>query len=360
MEFNTKNTVNRRPKVEIWVPHRISGFFQMQNPQITKESLSPEQIGSRGGGPALTVYGKTTIEQHPWDKSQSIYTANPRESGESSSTLHNSSTFHSFHNVRFSISINGQNATKSAKTSLTVLKLMDSLLPKNSLIHIQHHFDLPLGAGYGSSGAGALGIAFGLNNLFQLNLTPLEAAKFAHIADVENHTGLGTVAGQFMGGLTIVCEPGFPFITHQISVPKDLLICIASWGGISTKQILTDPEYRQLIYRQGKKAMVQMQTDWSLENYLAVCRKFLADTDMLSGFELPQIKMLLEQLNQKTSYGASLNMLGKSVFCFCTTGEKSIVEQLMGQFSPTFGPKFISVSEHGILHSKANINSTRN
>ncbi|MHA1672889.1 MAG: GHMP family kinase ATP-binding protein [Promethearchaeota archaeon] len=343
----------------------------MQNPQIAKESLSPEQIGSRGGGPALTVYGKTTIVHHSWETSQSIQPTNSRESQgskgfkgsketrKSNSTLHNSSTFQSFHNVRFSISINGQDATQSAKTSLTVLKLMDDLLPEKTLIHIHHHFELPLGAGYGSSGAGSLGIAFGLNYLFKLNLTSIEAAKFAHIAEVENHTGLGTVAGQFMGGLSIVNEPGYPFITRQIPVPKDLLICIASWGGISTKQILTDPEYRQLIYRQGKKAMIQMQTDWSLENYLAVCRKFLANTDMLNGFELPQIKLLLDQLNQNTTYGASLNMLGKSVFCFCTSEEKPIVEQLMKQFSPTFGPKFVSVSEHGILHSKANVNSTR-
>ncbi|MHA1522116.1 MAG: GHMP family kinase ATP-binding protein [Promethearchaeota archaeon] len=312
----------------------------MQDPQIAKESLLPEQIGSRGGGPALGAYGKTTIVECSWESSPSS------PSSTFKSVVPQSSTFQSFRNVRFSISINGQNSTQKAKTSLTVLKLMDDILPNNTFIQIHHQFELPLGAGFGSSGSGALGIAFGLNQIFQLNLTPLEAAKFAHIAEVENHTGLGTVAGQFVGGLSIVCEPGFPFITRQIPVPKDLFICIASWGEISTKEVLTDPEYRQLIYKQGKKAMVQMQTDWTLANYMSVCRKFLADTEMIRRFELPQIGQLLDQLNLNTEYGASLNMLGKSVFCFCKAEEKPVVEKLMTQFSPKFGPKFVYVSEH--------------
>ena len=81
--------------------------------------------------------------------------------------------------------------------------LIVNKLNKKIAIIIKHTFDLPIGAGYGSSGAGALGIALGLNKILDLGLEDLEAAKYAHIAEVENHTGLGTAGGQFIGGFTL-------------------------------------------------------------------------------------------------------------------------------------------------------------
>ena len=47
---------------EIKVPHRISGFFQMMDPQKVSNIKDPLLIGSRGGGPALTAYGRTVLK----------------------------------------------------------------------------------------------------------------------------------------------------------------------------------------------------------------------------------------------------------------------------------------------------------
>ena len=117
---------------------------------------------------------------------------------------------------------------------------MESHLPSVYSIIICHSFELPQGSGYGSSGAGALGITFGLNKLFALDLSPELLGKYAHVAEVMNHTGLGTVGGQFVGGLSISMKPGFPFAMHKIKIPDNIHIVVGSFGPISTKKILTD------------------------------------------------------------------------------------------------------------------------
>ncbi len=348
-------------QVKIQVPHRISGFFQMQDPDKSPNIILPLKIGSRGGGPALTAYGITLIRNEATIKDQMNSNTNfPEQNSDFSSinfpfaklTANSSSSQEKC--LYFRIMINQQDYSHRAVTSITVLKLMLSFLPPTARISIIHKFDLPLGAGYGSSGAGALGIALGLNELFQLGLTPLEAAQYAHIAEVQNHTGLGTVAGQFIGGLALVLEPGYPFQMQKILVPDNIYVGLASWGPISTKYILTDPSYKRLIFEKGRQAMEQMHKEWSLENYMKVCRDFLQNTQLLEKLHLPIIANVINELNQATQLGASLNQLGKSVFCFCTTEEKEDVAAIMGKYHPSFGPKFVQVSEMGyaVLHSE--------
>jgi len=321
MGFN--NMVKLR-KVEVWVPHRISGFFQMMDPKEKDSQKDLTKIGSRGGGPALTAFGKTKITILPTNEDEENKTE-----------------------IKFKVFLNGNNNTAKAKTSCSVVNQMAHLLPKNVNLLIEHNFDLPIGAGFGSSGAGALGIAFGLNALFQLDLTPLEAAKFAHIADVENNTGLGTVGGQFVGGLSIMTEPGYPFQYRKIPIPENIDIVLGSWGTIETKNILTNPTYKQLIHQVGKKAMENMNDQFSLENYMDVCKFFVEKTDLLERLNLPILKNLIKSLEKLQIIGASMAQLGKSVFCICENHISPQVVEIFNQFNPTFGTKIVNICNNG-------------
>ncbi|QEE14781.1 hypothetical protein DSAG12_00597 [Promethearchaeum syntrophicum] len=311
-------------EVEVWVPHRISGFFQMMNPKEKVPQSDISKIGSRGGGPALTAFGKTKITILPTDE----------EIGED---LIN----------KFKVFLNGKENTSKAKTSCSVVNRMAHLLPKNANFLIEHHFDLPLGAGFGSSGAGALGIAYGLNDLFKIGLTPLEAAKYAHIAEVENKTGLGTVGGQFVGGLTIMIEPGYPFQYKKIPIPENIEIIIGSWGSINTKSILTNPNYKQLIHQVGKEAIKKMNEQFSLANYMKVCKFFLEKTELLERLELPILKNLIESLEKLPIIGASMTQLGKSVFCVCDKQISPQVVKVFNQYNPLSGTKIVKICNYG-------------
>ncbi|MHA1511961.1 MAG: GHMP family kinase ATP-binding protein [Promethearchaeota archaeon] len=318
------NSMVKLRKVEVWVPHRISGFFQMMNPKDKFIQTDLTKIGSRGGGPALTAFGKTKI-----------------------TILHADEENRTIPKINLKVCMNGEENTSKAKTSCSVVNLMAPLLPKNINLLIEHDFDLPLGAGFGSSGAGALGISYGLNALFKLGLTPLDSAKFAHIAEVENKTGLGTVGGQFAGGLSIMTNPGYPFQYKKIQIPENIEIVLGSWGSINTKSILTNPSYKQLIHQVGKKTMKKMNEQFSLENYMNVCKYFIEKTDLLERLNLPILKNIIETLEKLQIIGASMAQLGKSVFCVC---EKQISKQVIktfNQFNPSFGPKIVNICNNG-------------
>ena len=308
--FLSVNSVNRqqlfsgisKDQITVKIPHRISGFFQMMDPNSVMETNNPVKIGSRGGGPALTAYGKTRLYLK---KSPSLG-----------------------RDQKFRIIINQKEVTQKAKTSLRVLKLFAPYIPPNAYVDVHHTFDLPVGAGYGSSGAGALGIAFGLQKLLNLSFSLEKAASFAHIAEVENHTGLGTVGGQFSGGLSITLHPGFPF--HMKIIPHDsnLRVVTGTFGSLSTKSILTDSNYKQMIYAVGKKAMRLMHQDFSVQNYLNVCQFFLQKTQIMSKLNLTEVSQLIEDLNARDIIGAGMNQLGRSVFAFCSQQEADTIKDV--------------------------------
>ncbi len=301
--MNEKNDRNHLKEVFIKIPHRISGFFQMMNPVNDLKKKQPSQIGSCGGGPSLTAYGKTHIK-----------------------LLDNSNTDNS---LNYEIWINGKNLTLQAVTSSTTLRLMEEHLPKFYKYRISHEFDLPLGAGYGSSGSGALGIAIGIKKILNLPFSFENAAYYAHAADVLNHTGLGTVGGQYAGGLSIMMEPGFPFKYNCIPIDSDIRILTGSFGPLSTKEILTNPDYKKLIYHVGQRSMQLMKQEYTLENYLKVVQFFLKKTQILKKLKLSNVQKCLEIINQTSAIGSGMNQLGRSFFAFCYKEDVNEIQKLL-------------------------------
>lgn len=308
--------------VEWKVPHRISGFFQIMDQKGKNPLDSPEDIGSRGGGPALSSFGVTRIEK-----------------------LHINTDF------PFQIIINGQDQTPEAKTTRTVIEQMQSMIKEPLQIKITHTFDLPLGCGFGTSGAGALGVALGLNTLFNLGLSIQEASKYAHNAEVINRTGLGTVGGQLIGGLSITTRPGYPFSMEQIPYPRWLRIVVGSFGDISTKAILTDPVYRERIIRVGADCMDMITKNFDFRTYMNVCKYFIQKTELVKLLHLDDVAHLIQDLERLDIIGASMNQLGKSVFCMCHESQVQTVQTVFQQYNPSKTLQVLEICPHGPILS---------
>jgi len=90
----------------------------------------------------------------------------------------------------------------------TVSYVIDKLVNSPVLVSIKS--PLPLGYGFSISGASALATASALNKLFNHKKTKKDLAKIAHIAEIVNHTGLGSVATQITGGFLLKRKPGLP------------------------------------------------------------------------------------------------------------------------------------------------------
>lgn len=294
-------------KVIVEVPHRISGFFEIVDKTNGIEIKDPVRIGSRGAGFCVNVLGKTEISV------QSLYNTD---------------------NLVVEIYINGEILNQKAETTYYIIDYIKNYIYNPCKIKINHYFDLPVGCGYGASGSGALGTIFGLDYLLDLKLSFREKAKIAHISEVVNRTGLGTVCGQLGGSIGILKEPGFPCVYERIKVPVSLKIICGSFGMIHTKSILTDPVLSLKIKESGKQALKRLIQKPSINTFINESIKFVKNTEILEILGLYKVKELIEYLNKIDIIGASMNQLGRSVYAICKKEHEQKVLEIFELFKP--------------------------
>ncbi|MHA1370000.1 MAG: GHMP family kinase ATP-binding protein [Promethearchaeota archaeon] len=282
-------------EIKVAVPHRISGFFEIMENSISEDPKMEDYcaIGSRGGGPCLGLLGITRVRLMD-------------DAGMKSR--------------KHPIYINGTDCTTTAKTSLSVINWMPGFIAREHTLEISHEFPVPIGAGYGTSGCGAIGIAIAINVMFDLGWSLDECGKIAHCAEVKNKTGLGTVGGQIRGGCTITIAPGYPFTLNTIIIPPGWKIACASQGTLLTSSILKDEAMRKSIIKAGRKAMEKIMKAYTIENFMRVSIQFVHDSGMLAipELDLGGVKNLMSEINKLGNpgiLGASMNQLGRSVYC---------------------------------------------
>jgi pantoate kinase len=312
-------------RVIVRVPHRISGFFEIVDEINGIKINNPEKIGSRGAGFNLNSFGTTEIQLEETD---------------------------GFRESRYKIYINDNELNEKAETSNYILERYLQNLGSSYHIKIFHNFDLPVGCGFGASGSGALGCIYGLNDLLNLNLSHYEKGRIAHIAEVVNRTGLGTVCGQLGGGLSILLEPGFPCSCQKIKISEEVIVICGSFGEIPTKSILTDPQLNKNIKTAGKKALSCLLNTPSLNNFIKFSYQFVKDSKILSILNLHEIEQLLKELNRLDIIGASMNQLGRSVFIFCDKRSEKEVQEVLTSYSPDLKIFKSSINENRTFYKK--------
>jgi pantoate kinase len=178
-------------------------------------------------------------------------------------------------------------------------------------ILVAHRVDIPIGQGFGSSGAGALSLALALNEVFKLNLTRLEAAQIAHIAEVKCRTGLGTVIGETFGGLEIRLKPGAPGVgeIRRIPISRDFVVACLYSRPISTKRVLTSNVYRQRVNEIGGKLTAELAAHPAPTKFMELSRRFAEHLGLISN----RLRRILDETD-KAGLTFSMAMLGESLF----------------------------------------------
>ena len=294
-------------KVIAKVPHRISGFFEIVDEINGVKIKDPEKIGSRGAGFCVSAIGKTEITREFLDNKNEL---------------------------EVEININGKKLNQNAETTYYIIEYIKKYIRKSCKIRVNHFFDLPVGCGYGASGSGALGTIFGLDYLFNLKLSSQEKGKIAHIAEVINQTGLGTVCGQINGSIGILKEPGFPCVYERIKIPPNLKVMCGSFGIIHTKSILTDPILSQKIKEAGKKSLKSLIKKPNINTFVNESIEFVKNTEILEILELDNVKDLMNDLNKLDIIGASMNQLGRSVYAICRNKNDNKILDVFESYRP--------------------------
>ena len=182
---------------------------------------------------------------------------------------------------------------------------------KGKRVLIQHYSRLPMQAGFGSSGAGALGTAFSMNELFSATKSQDELGQIAHVAEVKCRSGLGDVIAQMHAGSEIRLHPGAPGIGQikKLNWPDEFKILSIYLGELSTKKIITSPEHIKKINDASDSLLLELEKEPTVEKFLDVSYQFAKETKLMNT----RVENLVEELRKK-KYKASMIMLGESIF----------------------------------------------
>ncbi len=211
-------------------------------------------------------------------------------------------------------------------------------------VTVSHKAILPMGCGYGTSGAGALSLSLALNQALGSHLSNIEAAQIAHKAEVKHKTGLGTVTSAFYGGLLIRTRAGAPGIAEvkKIIPPSSLRVVSGAFGPISTAGVLTNSGLRKRINLCGR-GLVSIQVKSPETNtFIRLSRRF---ADCLGIFS-PRLRGAIANM-QWRQIMSSMMMIGESLF---TVVRGDLVPKAKATIkSAGLTPVVSKVSRHGAV-----------
>ena len=171
----------------------------------------------------------------------------------------------------------------------TVLAVVERLIQNTRVtgIRVDLTSPLPLGCGFGLSGAAALATAYALNELLSLRKDTESLAMVAHVAEVENRTGLGDVCSQYHGGCLVKLKEGAPLVADRLPIAEQP-IYYRYFGPIQTSEVLGNRDQTLRINRAADVALNTLRTlthtnVGSLHNEQRVGHSVQGSTDLFNA-----------------------------------------------------------------------------
>lgn len=253
-----------------WAPGHTTLFFA-----VPERYDNPEKMGSLGGGLNFDTGVITSIS----------------ESGKTQILWNNQE-------------ING-NVTK------TVIDLFQKMHNIKFDLHINHESKLKTGYGFSTSGAGAIGTALTLNAHFQTGMDNIDLFELAHKAELINHTGLGSVVGQFTGGIEIRLSQGGPKLCKTMSFDSMEEVVIALFGPLSTKDVLTSNKQMDLLTKSGIRCVEKVKnvSSLTLTQIIKLGREFM----VTCGLMTTRIENIISQLDSIGEIHSTMAMIGEAI-----------------------------------------------
>lgn len=275
-------------KSAAFAPSHITGFFEIKDLDD-----DPLKRGSRGAGVCLAQGVETEVDT----------TDTPS---------------------RISILINGIPSSRAVVSKAVATKLLE--LSKTRGLAIHHRIRVPIASGFGTSGAAAIGIALAGSEALGLGLSQMEAYQLAHTVEVELKTGLGTVAGEYCGGLEVRSKEGAPGFgeAFQVSLNGPYTVVALHNGPLETSRFLSDLDYRNKINSIGRAFSDRMIKTPNLQTFLRLTAEF-SSAIQLGNEQLRKVRKVAEE----HGYQFGMAMFGQTVFTVVRESEASEVANLI-------------------------------
>jgi pantoate kinase len=226
--------------------------------------------------------------------------------------------------------MNGQ-PLDGAPVSRAVLRLFRETTGLQGTWTVAHRTSLPIGCGFGTSGAGALSLALALNEAAGSPLARLDAAALAHRAELEAGTGLGTVLGETYGGFEVRTVAGAPGTGTVVNLPYDegLRAVFLVFGPRATPVLLGDGRIRAAVSREGESLRQRLLDDPGVAQFLALSRTFGRQADLVP----PRLAALQDRLAAE-GLVAPMLMFGDGLFTLVDLPTLDSVLDLFRRLAP--------------------------
>ena len=220
---------------------------------------------------------------------------------------------------------------EGAPVSRALLRLFRETTGRSEAWTVEHETSLPLGCGFGTSGAGALSLALALNQQAGSPLGRLEAASLAHRAELEVGTGLGTVLGETFGGFEVRTEAGAPGTGAVVNLPfpEGFKAAFLVYGPLATPTILADQSVSRAISREGESLRQRLLDDPGIPQFLALSRAF----GRQAGLVNPRLLALQDALAAQGTVAPML-MFGDGLFTLTESPTFDTVLELFRRLAP--------------------------
>ena len=246
-----------------FVPGHVTGFFTVDRVD------DPTKTGSRGGGIALSDGVAVTVEPA----------------------------------AETAVWLNGERIRMDA-----VERVLSAL---RADARVTTETPLPLGAGFGVSGAMALGTALAANAALDRGLSYNELVTIAHGAEVQAGTGLGDVVAQARGGVPLRLEPGGPQYNYVDAVPRHARVEYHALGALSTPDVVGGDT--ETLTTAGERALSTVVKEPTLATFMQASRQFSREASLLTDEVHEVVSAVIE-----AGGDAAMAMLGETVFALGT------------------------------------------
>ena len=255
---------------EAFAPGHITGFFKEE-----VGTRRPELMGSFGAGFCIKK-GVTTKVRVTTDR------------------------------TGFRISIVGYKSDNTQVSEYVAREFL-KIAKGSCFLEIEHHVEIPIGYGLGSSGAVALSLAFALNKALGTNLSRTEVGRIAHNAEIHCKTGLGTVLSSYHGGFEIRTRHGAPGIGSLKKIHTDFTPVVICFSPISTKKFIKTELSK--VNGLGAKMVTRLLRSRSQMEFLDMSLEFARYVGVIT----PKMQQVIDDL-QHHGFKCGVAMFGETVF----------------------------------------------
>jgi len=234
---------------------------------------------------------------------------------------------------RVEVTVDGDPKYRARTTRKAVELLLSNRGRPRGRLTLEQSMGVPVGCGFGASAAAAISAVYAAAAAMGLRLAKRELAYYAHVADIVEQTGLGTVSVTYDGtGAGAITRAGAPGVSEFLNVecPGGTRIVTASLAPFKKSNAISRPDTVKRINDLGDRALRRVAASPTLETLASEGERFSEGLGLMTV----EVRDLARLAKASGASHASQNMIGYAVHALTTAARADAVAAALRGSSP--------------------------